>query len=171
MKRFKQEAALLDDCLAGEELMDGVQIAQFILFAESFLLGGVIGLLYDFLRCFRRAMRLKIWGTAVCDLIFCSLSLFALFSFCINLGIGQNRAYILAGAAIGWAVYAMMLGKIANTLFLSIFKGIRKAFGIVKSIVIKVYLVVSHLVTKLLGEKKLFKLKKNTSIFARKGLK
>lgn len=171
MRHCKREAVSLDDCLAGDTGMDGGQTAQFILLAKCFLLGGVFGVLYDCLRSLRRAMRLKIGGTAVCDLVFCTVFLFSLFSFCINIGIGQNRAYILAGVAIGWIAYAIMLGKIANFVFYNTFLFVSKVFGAIRKNIVRLGCAILRGSKKLVGEKKLLKFKKNTSIFARKGLK
>lgn len=82
---------------------------QLRLFLQSILLGVGVGLLYDWLRAPRRVFGFGWVATAVCDACFWLVFLAALFEFNLLLATGQNRYFILAGAAGGAVLYFCLL--------------------------------------------------------------
>ncbi|MDO5141564.1 MAG: spore cortex biosynthesis protein YabQ [Eubacteriales bacterium] len=78
---------------------------QWLLLLRSVLLGAGIGLLYDGLRALRRQFRCGPLATAGYDAVFWLVLLAGLFEFDLLFAVGQSRAFALAGAAAGAAVY------------------------------------------------------------------
>lgn len=93
---------------------------QLHLVLQSVLLGAGIGLFYDVLRAFRRQFAFGCVVTAVCDALFWLVLLGALFEFNLLFAPGQNRYFILAGAAGGAAMYFGLLSALALAVLESI---------------------------------------------------
>lgn len=89
---------------------------QLLLFLQSILLGAGCGAVYDLLRAPRRVFRFGRAATAVCDACFWLVVLCALFEFQLLFAAGQDRYFVLAGAAIGAAVYFSLLSALLLTV-------------------------------------------------------
>ena len=83
---------------------------QLRLFLQSILLGVGLGAVYDLLRAPRRVFRFGWAATAVCDALFWLVLLAALFEFNLLFAAGQNRYFVLAGAAGGAVLYFQRCG-------------------------------------------------------------
>lgn len=97
---------------------------QLRLFLQSVLLGAGIGVVYDLLRAPRRLFGFGWAATAVCDLAFWLVLLAALFEFNLLLAAGQDRYFVLAGAAGGAAVYFGLLSGLVLAVLEGMLRGI-----------------------------------------------
>lgn len=85
---------------------------QQMLFAlRAAALGAALGLFYDLLRAVRVSLRLRRWGTAALDLLFCFAGL-AGFLLLMLLGTdGRLRLYLPLGLACGWLAYRRTVSR------------------------------------------------------------
>ena len=74
----------------------------------SSVLGVVLGLCYDCLRAVRHALS-RAWTTALLDVLFGFLFLFAMFCFAMSGGESRVRGYMYVGAALGAGEYFLVL--------------------------------------------------------------
>lgn len=68
-------------------------------------LGMMLGVLYDLLRAVRMRFRLKRWGTAVMDLLFCMLALLAFLLMMLQRTDGRLRGFLFLGLTLGFCLY------------------------------------------------------------------
>ena len=93
----------------------GVNISQqLLLFLRSVLLGGVLGLLYDLLRPFRRRSDL-VWG-GILDVLYGVTAVSGLFFF-VMAGDGELRIFILMGVAGGAVLFFCLLSELMAPLW------------------------------------------------------
>ena len=93
----------------------GVNISQqLLLFLRSVLLGGVLGLLYDLLRPFRRRSDLM-WG-GILDVLYGVTAVSGLFFF-VMAGDGELRIFILMGVAGGAVLFFCLLSELMAPLW------------------------------------------------------
>ena len=84
----------------------GIEVSQQLAaFLASWLLGALLGLLYDLLRSFRLAVRER--GLSLVDGLYCLLSFAAVFYFTMTFGAGELRLYMVVGI-FGGAVLALI---------------------------------------------------------------
>ena len=81
-------------------------------FLFSLGLGFVMGLFYDVFRIIRICISKKKSVVVAFDILYCVFLCFATFIFALTVNEGQIRFYLLAGEAIGFAVYYFSLGAI-----------------------------------------------------------
>ena len=103
------------------------QLAQWLVFLQSILLGVALGLYYDVLRALRRHFRLGVVGTALLDTLFWVGLLVALFEFGLNFAAGQSRGYVLVGMGLGGALYFALPGPLVIALLCDVLDGLRRA--------------------------------------------
>lgn len=104
---------------------------QLRLFLQSILLGVGMGAVYDLLRAPRRVFRFGWAATAACDALFWLVLLAALFEFNLLFAAGQNRYFVLAGAAGGAVLYFQLLSGVVLAVLEGILEGIvRLAAGL-----------------------------------------
>ncbi len=93
----------------------GVNISQqLLLFLRSVLLGGVLGLLYDLLRPFRRRGGL-VWG-GILDALYGITAVSGLFFF-VMAGDGELRIFILIGVVGGAVLFFCLLSELMAPLW------------------------------------------------------
>lgn len=97
---------------------------QLRLFLQSVLLGAGLAVVYDLLRAPRRVFGFGWAATAVCDAFFWLVLLLALFEFNLLFGTGQNRYFVLAGAAGGAILYFQLLSGVVLTVLEGVLHGI-----------------------------------------------
>ncbi len=85
--------------------------AQTVTFLWSLGLGVVLCVWYDFFRLLREHFHRGIWITVVEDLCFWSVSAVATFLFLLAREKGMIRSYVLFGAAIGFALWRLTIGR------------------------------------------------------------
>lgn len=102
---------------------------QMRLLLQSLLLGVGIGLLYDVLRALRRHFSCGRAATAVYDTVFWLVLAAALFEFGLVFAIGQNRFFVLAGAACGMAVYFTLLSAMVLAVLGAVLWFISRVWG------------------------------------------
>lgn len=88
--------------------MDISVTGQGMAFLGSLALGGALGLLYDLCRLLRGRFPLQVLG-ALLDLLYWPFAVVALFVSALRLGDGVVRLYLLFGAALGGALYFLLL--------------------------------------------------------------
>ncbi|WP_084234029.1 spore cortex biosynthesis protein YabQ [Papillibacter cinnamivorans] len=84
-----------------------LQLTQFV---NSILLGFAVGILYDLLRALR-ARRASAFLTALLDILFWLLAAGALFGFAMQVGFGELRIFMAAGAAGGGVIYFCSMSR------------------------------------------------------------
>lgn len=97
---------------------------QLRLFLQSILLGVGISVVYDLLRAPRRVFGFGWAATAVCDACFWLILLAALFEFNLLFAVGQNRYFVLAGAAGGAGIYFGLLSSVVLAVLEGVLQGI-----------------------------------------------
>ena len=88
--------------------MGNIISEQLMLFLRSVLLGGVLGLLYDLLRPFRR-LGGQLWG-GLLDALYGLTTVSAVFLF-VMAGDGELRVFILMGALGGGVLFFCLLSQ------------------------------------------------------------
>lgn len=138
---------------------------------QSVLLGVGVGLYYDVLRAFRRHVRAGVWLTALCDILFWLGLLAALFEFSLVFAPGQNRYYVLAGAAAGGLLYFAL----PSELVLGLLGLLLDTLAFVRKKLMQGIQALHKLAVRLQIRKKIRKFAKKfgktSSIFRRKGIK
>ncbi|MDY3617901.1 spore cortex biosynthesis protein YabQ [Agathobaculum sp.] len=138
---------------------------------QSVLLGVGIGFYYDVLRAFRRHVRAGAALTALCDALFWLGLLAALFEFSLVFAPGQNRYYVLAGAAVGGLLYFAL----PSELVLGLLSLVLDALSFVRKKIVQAARWVRALAVRLEIRKKIRgfvkKFEKSSSIFRKKGIK
>lgn len=84
--------------------------AQTVLFVYSLLLGGAVGVLYDFFRIMRRAFRHGWLAIALEDGVFFISCVVAIFIFNMRYCGGSFRLFVLLGMLLGWLLYFFTIG-------------------------------------------------------------
>ena len=102
---------------------------QLRLFLQSVLLGAGIAVVYDLLRAPRRVFGFGWAATAVCDAFFWLVLLAALFEFNLLFAMGQNRYFVLAGAAGGAILYFQLLSGVVLAVLEGVLHGIVRLVG------------------------------------------
>ena len=97
---------------------------QLRLFLQSILLGVGLGVVYDLLRAPRRVFGFGWAATAVCDMLFWLVLLAALFEFNLLFAAGQNRYFVLAGAAGGAVLYFRLLSGVVLAVLEGVLRGL-----------------------------------------------
>ncbi len=69
------------------------------------LLGGALGVAYDLLRALRTRFRLKKWGTALLDGLFCLIALAGFLLTMLLYSDGRLRGYLALGLGLGFWLY------------------------------------------------------------------
>ena len=99
--------------------------SQLLWFALAIGLGGVLGLLYDFLRALRRRVPFL---TALADLFFLLTAFLSLVAMGLYLCGGDLRLFLLPGCAVGMAAYFFLLHRLLYPLFAVFWRMIYKFF-------------------------------------------
>lgn len=99
---------------------------QLRLLLQSILFGVGIGVVYDLLRAPRRVFGFGWAATAVCDTLFWLVLLAALFEFNLLFAMGQNRYFVLAGAAGGAVLYFQLLSTVVLAVLEGVLRGIMR---------------------------------------------
>ncbi len=84
---------------------------QMIYTLRAAALGVTLGLLYDMLRALRIQLRLRRWGTAALDLLFCLCGLMGFLLLILRGTDGRLRLYLPLGLAAGWMVYRKTISR------------------------------------------------------------
>lgn len=87
---------------------------QLVLFLQSVLLGGGLGLVYDLLRALR-SVGGRIWG-GVLDVLFCLTASASLFFF-VMAGDGEMRIFIVLGAGGGMLLFLCLAGPLLRPVW------------------------------------------------------
>ncbi len=120
-----------------------------LLFLWSCLLGGALGLCFDFLRTIRLLLPHKVWMTALEDILFLFLWAASLAAFSVALAKGDLRIYYIVGNLLGFLLYRVTLGNPILRIFSRILGAI---FGILGKIFRPVGAAVVQLCGKCLGK-------------------
>lgn len=96
--------------------MENYVQAQLVSFAQAALLGLLGGCLYDLLRAVRLHRRSRT-VTHITDALYTAVMLLMLWMFALRLGGGELRLYMLAAAALGFALYFLLLSPLLLPLW------------------------------------------------------
>lgn len=105
---------------------------QSVIFLQSCLLGGIIGVLYDIFRILRLAFKTNKYIILVQDLIFFIIAAIITFVFLLINGDGQIRIFIIIGEILGFTIYFLTLGVV-------VIKSSKFIINIIKSILMFIY--------------------------------
>lgn len=78
---------------------------------------------FDLMEGFRRALRLRKWGTAMLDLLFCIGGLGAFLLFFLRCTDGRLRGYLLLGMALGALLEQKSLSRLLRHMMQLLCKG------------------------------------------------
>lgn len=108
-------------------------LSQQLLFCLRFAaLGTALGVFYDLLRAVRMRFRLRRWGTALLDLLFCLTGLVC-FLLLMHRGTdGRLRGFLLLGLLLGFLLYRRLVSVWVLRVLLWLLKLAGQAVGLVK---------------------------------------
>ena len=105
-------------------------LAQQALFSLRYaLLGLALAVLYDVLRAVRTRFRLKKWGTAALDLLFCLVLLVSFLLLQLRGTDGRLRFYLVLGLAAGFFLWRKTLSAPFLRLLLKLMGLVGQAFA------------------------------------------
>jgi len=104
--------------------------SQYLCFLYSVLMGGAIGLLYDFFKIDRIIFKRSRWFIIFADILFWVISAFIFYSFAVVFSNGQVRGYLLFSSLLGFIIYKLTLSK----LIVLIISPIKKASTFIKKL-------------------------------------
>lgn len=91
------------------------------------LLGLALGVFYDVLRAIRVSFRLRRWGTAMLDVLFCLTALTGFLLMLLQGTDGRLRGFLLFGLATGFFGYRKLISLQVLKVFLQILRLLRGA--------------------------------------------
>lgn len=100
------------------------------------LLGLGLGVLYDLLRAVRMHFRLRRWGTAALDALFCILSLICFLLLMLRGTDGRLRFYLLLGLVLGFFLYRKLVSVWVLRGLLWLLRLAGQAVGLVKETIL-----------------------------------
>ena len=100
------------------------QAAAFLATAAA---GAVLGMLYDCFRILRRVWRHKTVTTTIEDAIFWLVSTLLMFAFLLNRNLGDIRAFIFMGLALGAVLYFLMLSRYFTKFAMAVLRRLKHA--------------------------------------------
>lgn len=95
---------------------------QTMLFIQSCVLGIIFGVVYDFFRAIRYELRLRFFGTFICDILFWVINLTLFLLFILNFANGVGRLYIMFAIILANTLYFLTFSIIILKIFRYIFK-------------------------------------------------
>ena len=146
------------------ELSFAVQSAAFL---YSIPLGAALGILYGILTLLRHTLSLKKGAVITLDIAFMLFCALSIFYFSLAFLEGYIRIYVIFGAALGFFIYRLTVGRLLQRILnpiLSWFKKIIMAiFTKIKNIAKKLLKIGCHILYNVIGRIVLF-IKDNLSI-------
>ncbi|NLI60356.1 MAG: spore cortex biosynthesis protein YabQ [Clostridiales bacterium] len=97
---------------------------QAYIFLATVYLGLILGIIYDIYRAFRMVAKPGKWLVAILDLSFWILAAFISFFMLFKVNGGQIRLYAYIGLALGWGLYALIIGSFLVKLLVKIYSWI-----------------------------------------------
>lgn len=86
--------------------------SQYLCFLYSVLIGGIIGVIYDFFKIDRILFKRSILFIIFEDILFWVISAFIFYSFSIVFSNGQVRGYLLIGCLCGFFTYKLTVSRL-----------------------------------------------------------
>lgn len=86
-------------------------------FLWSILLGAALGVIYGVLSLIRFTFKLSKYAVISLDILFMLISALSVFYFSLGFLDGYIRIYVILGAAVGFFVYRLTIGKALSRLF------------------------------------------------------
>lgn len=114
--------------------------SQYLCFLYSVLMGGAIGLLYDFFKIDRIIFKRSRWFIIFADILFWVISAFIFYSFAVVFSNGQVRGYLLFSSLLGFIIYKLTLSK----LIILIISPIKKASTFIKKLYLTLLVKINH---------------------------
>lgn len=96
---------------------------QTALFFKAIFLGAAMAAVFDLMEGFRKALRLKKWGTAGLDLLFCMGALGAFLLFFLRCTDGRLRGYLFLGMFLGAVLEKKSLSKVLQRMMQQLCRG------------------------------------------------
>lgn len=104
---------------------------QTLMFLKSCLLGGAIGLFYEFFRLLRLCFPKNKFFIFVQDLLFFSVTAVVIFAFLLSENCGEIRGFIVFGIILGALIYYCTLGAVIVKINAVIVKYIKKILNFI----------------------------------------
>ncbi|MBM7557180.1 spore cortex biosynthesis protein YabQ [Halanaerobacter jeridensis] len=122
---------------------------QFFTFLNMILVGGIIGLIFDFYRVLKRKMIFSVYLSNLFDFLIFLIFTFIVFVRLIQLNGGQVRWYIFLGVIVGNIIYYFSISKIAVKNIMIMTDSSLKVYYKIKKIFLKILGYVKLIITKL----------------------
>lgn len=112
-------------------------LSQQLLFCLRFAaLGTALGLFYDLLRAVRMHFRLRRWGTALLDLLFCMTGLVCFLLLMLRGTDGRLRGFLLLGLLLGFLLYRKLVSRWILRGMLCLLKLAGQAVALIKETIL-----------------------------------
>ena len=103
-------------------------LSQLIGFLYSAALGGFYCVAYDILRALRREIKLGTAAVFATDILYSVLCAITCFCFLLSVTGGEPRAFVFAGAAVGFVIIRLTVSRILVFVFSKMLKAGRFVF-------------------------------------------
>ncbi|MCL2190009.1 MAG: spore cortex biosynthesis protein YabQ [Defluviitaleaceae bacterium] len=110
--------------------------AQAWLFLTTVMVGGAVGLFYDFFRVLRRTAPHKKWAVQVEDVLFWLAVTILVFYYMLHRNYGEIRPFTLLGMAVGAAFYFAAISPYVVKLAVALVEYVKKIISAVIGIVL-----------------------------------
>ncbi|MEE1238658.1 MAG: spore cortex biosynthesis protein YabQ [Acutalibacteraceae bacterium] len=127
-------------------------LSQLLGFLYSAVLGGIYCMVYDVLRAFRTEIEFSTLAVCVTDVLYSLVCAVTCFCFLLSVTGGQPRAFVFAGAAVGFMVIRLTVSRILFFVFSKAIKGVSFVFDKISALFSRFFDVVGT-ETELLGKK------------------
>lgn len=109
-------------------------LSQLIGFLYSAVLGGVYCLTYDILRALRAEIKFGTAAVFVTDILYSILCAITCFCFLLSVTGGEPRAFVFAGAAVGFVILRLTVSRVLVLVFSKMLKAARFVFNWISSL-------------------------------------
>lgn len=109
-------------------------LSQLIGFLYSAALGGFYCVAYDILRALRSEIKLGTAAVFATDILYSVLCAITCFCFLLSVTGGEPRAFVFAGAAVGFVILRLTVSRVLVLVFSKMVKAARFVFNWISSL-------------------------------------
>lgn len=114
-------------------------LAQSTAFLHAILTGAVLGVVYGGFRFVQTAFSFSKPALFVSDMLFMLLSSLVIFADSLAFLSGHVRLYLVAGVALGFALYRLTLGRLFVRLYLPVIRVCKRFFALISKKIKKIF--------------------------------